>query len=70
MSVENRRDIIDIINLNPNNADDFKALKDEYRAVDIDKVKINGNTFTNYGAYSFIWEKTYIKSPSRAAVSR
>jgi hypothetical protein len=66
MSVENRRSIIDIINLNPNNADDFKALKDEYRAVDIDKVKINGNTFTNYGAYSFIWEKTYIKSPSRA----
>ena len=66
MSVENRRSIIDIINLNPNNANDFKALKDEYRAVDIDKVKINGNTFTNYGAYSFIWEKTYIKSPSRA----
>ena len=66
MSVENRRDIIDIINLNPNKPNDFEALEKEYRAVDIDKVKIDGNTFTNYGAYSFIWEKTYIKSPSRA----
>ena len=66
MSVENRRSIIDIINLNPNNMDDLKALDNDYRAVDIDKVKIDGNTFTNYGAYSFIWEKTYIQSPSRA----
>ncbi len=66
MSVDNRRNILDIISLNPNKPEDFTVLKEEYRAVDIDKVKINGNTFTNYGAYSFIWEKTYIKSPDRA----
>lgn len=39
----------------------------QYQAVDIDKVKIDGNTFTNYGAYSFIWEKTFVKSPERSA---
>ena len=37
----------------------------EYEAVDISKVKIDGNTFSNYGQYSFIWEKTFKKSPKR-----
>lgn len=38
----------------------------EYEAVDIAEVKIDGNRFRNYGAYSFIWEKTYPKSPGRS----
>lgn len=38
----------------------------EYRAVDIEFVKIDGNEFRNYGAYSFIWEKTYVTSPERS----
>jgi uncharacterized repeat protein (TIGR02543 family) len=39
----------------------------EYQAVDIDKVVIDGNIFKNYGQYSFIWEKTYVKEPVRSA---
>lgn len=38
----------------------------EYEAVDIAEVKIDGNRFRNYGAYSFIWEKTFVKSPERS----
>jgi uncharacterized repeat protein (TIGR02543 family) len=45
---------------------DWEVIDTEYNAVGIDKVKIDGNTFTNYGQYSFIWEKTYVKSPERA----
>ena len=61
-----RRSVYEILSLNPNISKDFEILKTEYRAVDIDKVIINGNTYTNYGAYSFIWEKSYIKSPVRS----
>ncbi len=32
----------------------------------IDKVTINGNVFTDYSAFSFLWEKTYVKSPERS----
>lgn len=39
----------------------------EYKAVDIDEVKIDGNRFRNYGQYQFIWEKTFVKSPERSA---
>lgn len=39
----------------------------KYEAVDIAEVKIDGNRFRNYGAYSFIWEKTFVKSPERSA---
>ena len=38
----------------------------EYEAVNIDKLIIDGNEFANYGEYSFIWEKTFVKSPVRA----
>lgn len=38
----------------------------EYEAVDIGNVVIDGNIFENYGAYSFLWEKTYVKSPTRS----
>lgn len=34
---------------------------------DIGKVVIDGNEFTNYKAFSFIWEKSYIKEPSRSS---
>lgn len=39
----------------------------EYETVDIAEVKIDGNRFHNYGQYSFIWEKTFVKSPERSA---
>lgn len=39
----------------------------EYEAVDISKVKIDEITLTNYGAYSFVWEKTFVKSPERSS---
>lgn len=32
----------------------------------IDKVTINGNVFTDYSAFSFLWEKSYVKSPMRS----
>ena len=67
MSYENRRNLIDILKLDPNIPEDFEIIDKEYRAVDIEKVVIGGNTYTNYGAYSYILEKTYVKSPSRSA---
>lgn len=39
----------------------------EYQAVDIGKVYINNIPFDNYGEYSFIWEKSYVKSPERSS---
>ena len=41
--------------------------KKEYEAVDISKVKIDEITLTNYGAYSFVREKTFVKSPERSS---
>lgn len=32
----------------------------------IDKVVIDGNPFTDYSAFSFLWEKSYVKSPVRS----
>lgn len=37
-----------------------------YRAVGIDRVIIDGNEFTDYKAFSFLWEKSYVKSPVRS----
>lgn len=37
-----------------------------YKADGIDKVIIDGNEFTDYGAFSFLWEKSYVKSPERS----
>ena len=67
MSVDNRRGYAEMMNLNPNNTEDFEIIKNEYRAVDIDKVTIDGNTYTNYGNYQFILEKTYAIAPERSA---
>lgn len=33
----------------------------------IDKVTIDGNLFTDYSAFSFLMEKTYVKSPQRTS---
>lgn len=67
MSVENRRNVIDILSLNHNIPKDWEIIEKEYKAVDIDKLKIDGNTYTNYGAYAFIWEISYVKPPERSA---
>lgn len=46
---------------------DYKSAADkEYKAVDIDKVVIDGNTFTNYGQYQFLWEKSFFTQPERS----
>jgi hypothetical protein len=37
-----------------------------YKASGIEKVVIDGNEFTDYKAFSFLWEKTYVKSPIRS----
>lgn len=44
-----------------------KERKDAYKAKDIDKVIIDGNEFTDYKAFSFLWEKSYVKSPERSS---
>ncbi len=54
------RTIQDILRLSP------KERASEYKAVDIDKVWIDDVCYDNYGTYSFIWEKSYVKSPERA----
>jgi uncharacterized repeat protein (TIGR02543 family) len=61
-----RRSVDDILRLNPQVHEDWEVIKSEYRAVDIDKVVIDGDTFTNYGSFQFAWEKSYIKSPVRS----
>ena len=33
----------------------------------ISQIIIDGNTIKGYGAFSFLWEKSYIKSPTRSA---
>lgn len=40
---------------------------DNEQRVDIGKVIIDGVPFDNYGTYSFIWEKSYVKSPERSS---
>lgn len=40
--------------------------RSEYEAANISKVLIDDNEFTNYGTYSFLWEKSYVKSPERS----
>lgn len=60
------RGVVDILRLDPNIPSDWEIIKNEYRAVDIDKVVIDGDTFTNYGDFQFVWEKSYVKSPTRS----
>lgn len=60
------RGVVDILRLDPNIPTDWEIIDSEYNAVDIDKVVIDGDTFTNYGDFQFVWEKSYVKSPSRS----
>lgn len=62
-----RRSVYDILSLNPQNPNDWEVINREYLARDIDKVIIDGDTFTNYGDFQFVWEKSYVKSPERSA---
>lgn len=59
-----RRSVPEILSLNQN--EDWDVIKTEYNAAGIGNIKIDGEVFTNYGQYSFIWEKSYVKSPERA----
>ena len=40
--------------------------KSAYKAEGIGTVEIDGNKFTDYKAFSFLWEKSYVKSPERS----
>lgn len=62
-----RKSVNDIMCLDPNIPADWEIIKSEYKAVDIDKVVIDGDTFTNYGDFQFVWEKSYVKSPVRSS---
>lgn len=61
-----RNSVYDILSLNPNKSADWEIIKTQYRPLDIDKVVIDGDTFTNYGDFQFVWEKSYVKSPTRS----
>ena len=65
MGVDNRLSVMEILQRVGTTEYRDGAIK-EYQAVDIDEVKIDGNRFRNYGVYSFIWEKTFVKSPERS----
>lgn len=60
-----RRSVYDILSLTT--FDNWETIKTDYDASEIAYVKIDGNTFANYGAYQFIWEKTFVKSPERSS---
>ena len=57
---ENDRTLKGILSLSP------AERREHYTAHGIEKVIIDGNEFTDYGAFSFLWEKTYVKSPVRS----
>ncbi len=40
--------------------------KHDGKPIGIETVIIDGNAFTDYGAFSFLWEKSYVKSPVRS----
>jgi hypothetical protein len=40
---------------------------DNYNAEGITSITIDGNEFTGYKAFSFIWEKTFAKEPERSS---
>ena len=63
--IENRN-LYEILSLNPDIPEDWEIIKSDYRAVDIDKVLIDKNPFTNYGDFQFIWEMSYVKEPKRS----
>jgi uncharacterized repeat protein (TIGR02543 family) len=62
---DDRLSVIDILQ-KVGSAEYKNGVEKEYKAVDIDSVKIAGNTFKNYGQYQFIWEKSFFKQPERS----
>lgn len=66
MDYNRERNVLDIFRLNPNNETDLQEISDYYIPVGIHEIEIDGNKFTNYGQYQFIYRKTYGKSPSRS----
>lgn len=53
-----RNNLMEILSLDANDK--------KYEAVDIETVIIDGNPFTNYGDFQFIYEKSYVKEPTRS----
>ena len=58
MGVDNRLSVMEILQRVGTTEYREGAFK-KYEAVDIAEVKIDGNRFRNYGAYSFIWENRH-----------
>lgn len=66
MGADNRLSVMEILQ-KVGTSQYQQSYKKQYEAVNIAEVKIDGNRFRNYGQYSFIWEKTFVKSPERSA---
>ena len=64
------RSIFDILGLDPHKGEQWDIIKSEYIPVDISKVKIDGDEFTNYGGIQFAWEKSYFTEPKRSSGGR
>lgn len=60
MATNAGRTLQDIMRLSP-------AQRKEYYTADIGYVVIDGNKFDNFGVYSFLWEKSYVKEPTRSS---
>lgn len=45
---------------------DVDVLYSEYIKTRVDIVKVDGVEYTNYGQFSFIWEKSYVETPARS----
>lgn len=58
-----RRSVYEVINIDENDVNAFN----EYNAIDMAKIEIGGNVFTNYGQYQFMLEKSYFEEPKRNA---
>lgn len=61
-----RRNLYEILSLNQDLEKDWEIIERQYKAVDIHKVVIDGNPFTNYGDFQFIWEMSYVTEPKRS----
>ena len=76
MSYENRvttlRDILTDPLMTPEKRREIYGVKGIFTVDDtkverhIDRVIIDGNIFTDYSVFSFVWEKSYVKSPVRS----
>ena len=60
------RSIEQILGLNPNIPEDWGEISTTYEATEIKYIKIDGDTFTNYGDFQFVWEKSYVREPTRS----